>query len=196
MQEHDWESFVDTLIRDDTRDAHAQSVQSPLSVCEMPPAYDYQPLIALPPMAPMTQNVQPAYNQQPLSYHPPLPSPAPPPTPHATHALPPTPPAPPPPAPPPPAPPPPPPSPLYSDRVAALKEEARATIEATTQRKTKRCNKEKLDRAGRVIVKCRYGAKCRFVHQGDYLRARTPAHVIERMVDHELARMLASMATK
>ena len=60
----------------------------------------------------------------------------------------------------------------------------------------KRCNKEKLDRAGRVIVKCRYGTKCRFLHQGDYIRSRTPAHVIERMVDLELARMLASMKTK
>ena len=40
MQEHDWDSFVDTLISDNTRDGHAQSVQSPLSVvCEMPPAY-------------------------------------------------------------------------------------------------------------------------------------------------------------
>ena len=194
MQEHDWESFVDTLIRDDTRDAHAQNVQSPLSVvCEMPPAYYYQPLIALPPMAPLLQNVQPAYNQQPLPYHPPLPPPAPPPTPPATHALPPTPPA--------PlsrTPPPPPPSPLHSDRVSILKEEARAAIEATTQRKTKRCNKEKLDRAGKVIVKCRYGTKCRFVHQGEHVRARTPAHFIERKVDLELARicMLASMETK
>ena len=192
MQEYDWESFVDTLIRDDTRDAHAQSVQSPLSVvCEMPPAYYCQPLIALPPMAPLLQNVHPAYNQQPLPYHPPLPPPAPPPTPPATHALPPTPPAPlsrP--------PPPPPPSPLHSDRVSILKEEARAAIEATTQRKTKRCNKEKLDRAGKVIVKCRYGTKCRFVHQGDYVRARTPPHVIKRMINDELARMLASMETK
>ena len=188
MQEHDWESFVDTLVSDNTRDAHAQSVQSPLSVvCEMRPTYYGQPLIALPPMA---QNVQPAYNQQPIPYHPPLPPPAPPPTPHATHALSPTP------APQAPPPPPPPPSPLYSDRVAALKEEARVTIEATTQRKTKRCNKEKLDRFGRVIVKCRYGAKCRFVHQGDHVRARTPAHVVKRMVDSELARMLASMETK
>ena len=89
-----------------------------------------------------------------------------------------------------------PPSSPESDRLAALKEEARATVEATTQRKTKRCNKEKLDRAGKVIVKCRYGTKCRFLHQGDYVRARTPAHVIERMVDLELARMLASMKTK
>ena len=191
MQEHDWDSFVDTLINDNTMYRHAQSVQSPLSVvCEMPPAYYCQPLIALPPMAPLLQNVQPAYNQQPLPYHPPLPPPAPPPTP-ATHALPPTPPA------PLSRPPPPPPSPLdCGDRVAALKEEARAAIEATTQRKTKRCNKEKLDRAGRVIVKCRYGAKCRFVHQGDHVRARTPAHVVKRMVDLELARMLASMETK
>ena len=192
MQEHDWDSFVDTLISDNTRDGHAQSVQSPLSVvCEMPPAYYCQPLIALPPMAPLLQNVQPAYNQQPLPYHPPLPPPAPPPTPPATHALPPTPPAPlsrP--------PPPPPPSPLHSDRVSILKEEARAAIEATTQRKTKRCNKEKLDRAGKVIVKCRYGTKCRFVHQGEHVRARTPAHVVKRMVDLELARMLASMETK
>ena len=85
MQEHDWDSFVDTLVSDDTRDAHAQSVQSPLSVvCEMPPAYYCQPLIALPPLAALGQNVQPAYyNQQPLPYHPPLPPPAPPPTPPA-----------------------------------------------------------------------------------------------------------------
>ena len=187
MQESDWDFFVDTLVGDNTTDGHAQNVQSPLSVvCHMPPAYYWQPLIALPPMA-LMQNVQPA-NQQPLLFHPPVPPP-PPPTPLATHALP-TPPA------PTPAPPPPPPSPPDSDRVAALKEEARATVEATTQRKTKRCNKEKLDRAGRVIVKCRYGTKCRFLHQGDYVRARTPAHVIERMVDLELARMLASMKTK
>ena len=142
-------------------------------------------------MAPMSQNVQPA-NQQPHPLHQPLPPPQiphpPPPTPLAT---------PPPLAPPaPPPPPPPPPSPLQSDRMTALKEEARATVEAITQRKTKRCNKEKLDRAGRVIVKCRYGTKCRFLHQGDYIRSRTPAHVIERMVDAELAHMLASMKTK
>ena len=49
MQEHDWDSFVDTLINDNTMYRHAQSVQSPLSVvCEMPPAYYCQPLIALP----------------------------------------------------------------------------------------------------------------------------------------------------
>ena len=192
MQESDWESFVDTLVGDTMTDGHAQNVQSPLSVvCDMPPAYYWQPLIALPPMAPMSQNVQPA-NQQPHPLHQPLPPPQiphpPPPTPLAT----PTPLAPP--APPPP--PPPPPSPLQSDRMTALKEEARATVEAITQRKTKRCNKEKLDRAGRVIVKCRYGTKCRFVHQGERVQKRTPAHVIERMVDAELAHMLASMKTK
>merc|ERR1712216_991083 len=75
-----------------------------------------------------------------------------------------------------------------------LKDEARAKVEAFTQRKTKRCNKEKLDPAGRVIVKCRYGAKCRFVHQGDHVRARTPPYVIDRMVDRELTRMIASTA--
>merc|ERR1712216_278985 len=75
-----------------------------------------------------------------------------------------------------------------------LKDEARAKVEAFTQRKTKRCNKEKLDPAGRVIVKCRYGAKCRFVHQGDHVRARTPPYVIDRMVDRELTRMIAPTA--
>ena len=135
QQESDWVSFVDTLVSDNTTDGHAQNVQSPLSVvCHMPPAYYWQPLIALPPMAPM-QNVQPA-NQQPLLFHPPVPPP-PPPTPLATRALP-TPSAPTPaPTPAPPPAPPPPPSP-ESDRLAALKEEARTTVEATTQRKTKR----------------------------------------------------------
>ena len=182
MQEHDWESFVDTLLTDDdTIRTHAQDVQSPLSmVCEMLPAYYCKPLINLPPPH-LVQNVHPAHYQQPLLYHTsPLPPPAPtqPDPPLLLPSL--------------PLPLPPPPN----DRVAALKEEAKAKIVATTQRKTKRCNKEKLDRVGRVIVKCRYGTKCRFIHQGDNVRARTPTHVIERMVDRELNRMLASMATK
>ena len=188
MQEHDWESFVDALLSDDTRGAHAQNVQSPLSVvCEMPPAYYCQPLINLPPQHPV-QNVQAAihaayYYQSHLPVQPPLLPPASP-TPLARPpAPPPTQPAP---------PPPPPPSPLQqtNDRVEALKEEARAKIRAATQRKTKRCDKEKLNRAGRVIVKCpyMYGARCRFLHKGDHVRTRTPPYyVIDRLVNCELA---------
>ena len=56
MQENDWDSFVETLVSDNTTDGHAQNVQSPLSVvCDMPPAYYWQPIIALPPIAPMSQ---------------------------------------------------------------------------------------------------------------------------------------------
>ena len=57
-------------------------------------------------------------------------------------------------------------------------------------------DKEKLDNRGKVIVKCCYGAKCRFLHKGNYVLARTPSYVIDHMVEREIAQMVATMTTK
>ena len=77
-----------------------------------------------------------------------------------------------------------------------LKAEARSKIEAKLQHKTRLCNKEKIDKHGKVIVQCCYGTKCRFLHKGDKVRARTSYYVIDRMIDQELARMVSTMKTE
>ena len=75
-----------------------------------------------------------------------------------------------------------------------LKAEARSKIEAKLQHKTRLCNKEKIDKHGKVIVQCCYGTKFRFLHKGEKVRARTSeAYVINRMIDQELARMVSTM---
>ena len=42
------------------------------------------------------------------------------------------------------------------------------------------------DRHNPLIVTCKYGSKCRFLHHGESQRERKPNHILESMIEREM----------
>jgi hypothetical protein len=82
--------------------------------------------------------------------------------------------------------------PVPQDRLQIIRHEARKKVKAKLLRKTKLCNKEVVDAYGRVVVQCRYGLKCNFLHQGERMREKIHPGAIDAMVEDMMHKMMTT----